>query len=115
MIISTTTNSSATRIFDIVDMPAVEFTAVELTSDGIQTAGASSVPVGIWNGGSVNVTGGTFWKVGGQSIVAGDLLASDANGFATKATSGQFALAVALTNSAPSSTAEIQIVHAGKV
>lgn len=115
MFIGTSTNLSPTRIFDIADMPAVEFTAVELTSGGIKPAGETSAPVGIWNGSDVNICGGTFWKVGGQSIVAGDLLSSDANGCAVKATSGNFVFAQAFENAAASSVAEVQIIRAGKM
>lgn len=118
MIIGSSTNSSATRLFKVADTLSGVFTAVELTENGVKTAGLSSIPVGILaefddETATVNVSGGTFWQVGGQSIVAGDLLASDDGGRATKATSGQFAFALALENASASSTAEIQIVNAG--
>lgn len=115
MIISGTTNLSPTRTFDFVDAEPEAFTAVELTANGVQTAGASSVPVGIYNGGDVNICGSTFWAVGGQSIAAGDLLSSDANGRAVTSTSGNFAFAMALENASASSVAQVQIIRAGKM
>ena len=115
MIISGTTNLSPTRTFDFVDAEPEAFTAVELTANGVQTAGASSVPVGIYNGGDVNICGGTFWAVGGTSICAGDLLSSDANGRAVAAASGNFAFAVALENASASGVAQVQIINGGFV
>lgn len=115
MFIGSTTNSSATRIFDIAEMPEVEFTAVELTGGGIKPAGENSIPVGIYNGSDVNVCGGTLWKVGGQSIVAGDFLASNENGLAVKATSGKYAFGIALTNASSSAVVEAQIINGGFV
>lgn len=115
MIISGTTNLSPTRTFDFVGGIPEVFTAVELTANGVQTAGASSIPVGIYNGGDVNICGSTFWAVGGQSIAAGDLLSSDANGRAVKATSGSFAFAQAFENASASSVAQVQIIRAGKM
>lgn len=117
MIISTTTNQSPTRIFSVVE-PCDAFTAVELTADGVKPAGASSIPIGIVTetddtSATVQMTGGGLWQVGSASILAGDFLSSD-NGLAVKATSGQFALAVALADASANSTAEVQIVHAGK-
>ena len=113
MFIGNSTNLSPTRFFDVAGGLSHAFTAVELTANGIQTAGASSIPVGIFNGSDVNIIGATYWQVGGQSIVAGDLLASDENGFAVKATSGKFAFGQALENASASSVAEVQIVRAG--
>lgn len=113
MYIGTSTNQSPTRTFDIVAPIPDEFTAVELTSDGIQTAGENSIPVGIFNGGDVNISGGTLWKVGGTSICAGDLLSSDGDGRATKSTSGKFAFAMALENASASGVAQVQIINGG--
>lgn len=113
MHIGITTNLSPTRFFDVAESIPKFFTAVELTANGIQTAGASSIPVGIFNGSDVNIIGATYWQVGGQSIVAGDLLASDENGLAIKATSGKFAFGQALENASASSVAEVQIIRAG--
>lgn len=115
MIISASTNLSPTRCFDVAESISGDFTAVELTSDGVKTAGASSIPVGIFNGSDVNIFGATYWQVGGQSISAGDLLASDGDGHAVKATSGKFAFGQALENASASSVVEIQIVRAGTV
>lgn len=115
MIISDTTNLSPTRTFDFVDRIPEAFTAVELTANGVKPANENSVPVGIYNGGDVNICGSTFWAVGGQSIAAGDLLSSDANGRAVTSTSGNFAFAMALENASASGVAQVQIIRAGKM
>ncbi len=115
MIISGIANLSPTRTFDFVDAEPEAFTAVELTANGVQTAGENSNPVGIYNGSDVNICGGTFWKVGSQSIAAGDLLSSAAPGFAVKATSGSFAFAQAFENASASGVAQVQIIRAGKM
>lgn len=51
MITSLTVNQSFTREFPVAEsLTGGAFTAVELTKNGVVTAGASSIPVGIWTG-----------------------------------------------------------------
>ena len=121
MFIGSTTNSSPTRLFDVADTLSGAFTAVTLTKDGLITANENSVPVGILTGdcdgdtATVQVTGGALWKAGGTSIVAGDFLSANENGLAVKATSGQFAFGIALTNASSSAVVETQIINGGFV
>lgn len=117
-------DNSPTREFTVAaDLTGGAFTAVELTADGVQTAGASSVPVGILLGAaelpidagesiSVQIEGGSLW-LAGESLAAGDFLAAGAGGTAVKAASGDFIFAQALGNANPNSTAPVQIIRGG--
>ena len=122
MITSLTVNQSFTREFPVAEsLTGGAFTAVELTKNGVVTAGASSIPVGIWTGNynpdgiTAQISGGSLWLVGNDSIAAGDFLTSGENGVAVKAKSGDFAFARALENASASSAVAIQIVNAGKI
>lgn len=118
MNISTMINDSPTREFDVGSLSGGAYTAVELTAGGLSIAGASSVPIGLLiedvvnDTASVQIEGGGYWLTG-ESIQAGDLLSSDANGKAVKSTSGKFIFAQAIGNAAASSAVEVQIVRAG--
>ena len=121
MFTSTTINQSATREFPVAEsLTGGAFTAISLTKDGVITAGASSVPVGLFtgiykpDGVTAQISGGSVWFVG-EDVEAGDFLTSGANGLAVKAQSGDFAFARALENASASSAVEIQIVNAGKI
>lgn len=122
MITSLTVNQSFTREFPVAEsLTGGAFTAISLTENGVVTAGASSIPVGIWTGFynhdgiTAQISGGSLWLVGNDSIAAGDFLTSGANGVAVKAQSGDFAFAMALENASASSAVEVQIVNAGKI
>lgn len=122
MNISTTVNQSFTREFPVAEsLTGGAFTAISLTKDGVVTAGASSIPVGIWtgiynpDGVTAQISGGSLWLVGNESIAAGDFLTSGENGVAVKAQAGDFAFARALENASASSAVAIQIVNAGKI
>lgn len=113
MIVTSTINLSPTHEFVAAQDLAGEFTAVGLIEDGVVTAGASALPIGILTGGqecsigddvTVQLLGECLWKVGGESICAGDLLTAD-DGLAVKAT--DFALGVALESARANS-----VVHA---
>lgn len=121
MFTSTTVNQSFTREFPVAEsLTGGAFTAISLTENGVVTAGASSIPVGIWtgfynpDGVTAQISGGGVWFVG-EDVKAGDFLTSGANGVAVKAQSGDFAFAMALENASASSAVEVQIVNAGKI
>lgn len=91
--------------------------AVSMSTDGIKPAADGDVPVGILiaetdddikqgDTVTVQVKDIGLWKVG-AAVVAGDLLAPDANGKAIKAASGNFVLAQAME----AATAADQIIH----
>lgn len=121
MIISSTINESPTREFSAAEsLTGGAFTAVSLTKDGLVTAGASSIPIGIWTGDfdpdgiTAQISGGTFWLVG-ENVEAGDFLTSGDGGVAFKAKSGDFAFARALENGSMSAAVPVQIVNGGFV
>lgn len=117
-------DDSPTKVFKTAaDLTGGAFTALELGGSGVNTAGASSVPIGLLIGeydlpipaGSevtAQISGGGLW-LAGESIAAGDLLAAGASGVATKATSGKFIFAKALENAKANQAAQVQIINAG--
>lgn len=122
MITSTTVNQSFTHEFPVAEsLTGGAFTAISLTENGVVTAGASSIPVGIWtglynsDGVTAQISGGSLWFVGNDSVTAGDFLTSGDGGVAVKAQSGDFAFARALENASANSAVAIQIVNAGKI
>lgn len=121
---STMIDESPTKVFTTAaDLTGGAFTAIELGGSGVNTAGASSVPIGLLIGeyelpipaGSevtAQIRGGGLW-LAGESIAAGDLLAAGTSGVAVKATSGEFIFAQSLTNAKPNQAAQVQIIRGG--
>ena len=115
-------DESYTREFPATDsLTGGMFTAVELTGDGVVTAGASSIPLGILledptddDTVTIQIDGGGLW-VSGEALTAGDLLAAGASGVAVKATSGKFIFAQALEDVPANTAAHVQIIRGGKV
>lgn len=117
-------DESPTKVFKTsAALTGGAFTAVTLGENGVATATASTIPIGILaaetelpqaSGEDVNVqiSGGSLWIVG-EAVKAGDLLASGANGKAVKATSGKFIFAQALTAAAANAAAEVLIIRGG--
>ena len=118
-------DDSPTRVFQTsASLTGGAFTAVELGENGVATAGATNMPIGILaaeselpigQGEDVNVVirGGAMWTAA-ESIKGGDMLASNANGKAVKATSGKFIFAQALGNANPDEAAHVLIIRGGK-
>ena len=122
MYIYNSVDNSPTRVFQTsAALTGGAFTAISLTENGVVTAGASSIPVGIWtglynsDGVTAQISGGSLWFVGNDSVTAGDFLTSGDGGVAVKAQSGDFAFARALENASANSAVAIQIVNAGKI
>nr|DAY82544.1 MAG TPA: capsid fiber protein [Caudoviricetes sp.] len=100
------------------------FTAVTVGKDGAETCTSATVPMGltlveaddpiaVGDDVSVLIKDCGVWKAG-ATFAAGDLLASDDNGCAVKATTGKFILAVALeAAAAEGQPVSVQIVKAG--
>lgn len=124
MFMGQTTNTSPTHVFQVATaLTGAAFTAVTLGENGLATAGASDVPIGILTaetelpqavGEDVNVQvkGGAKW-IAGEALKAGDLLAAGANGKAVKATSGKFIFAQALSAAAVDEAADVLIIRGG--
>ena len=118
-------DSSPTRAFTTADsLAGGAFTAVALTENGVVTAGASSIPIGIITAEydlpvqagediTAQVTGGSLLLVS-EAVKAGDQITVDAGGIGKKATSGKYVFAMALANGAASSAVPVQIIHGGK-
>lgn len=114
-------NESKTREFPATDsLTGGIFTAVELTGDGVVTAGASSIPLGILledpaddETVTIQIDGGGLW-LAGESLTAGDLLAAGDSGVAVKATSGKFIFAQALEDVPANTAGQVQIIRGGK-
>ena len=118
-------DSSPTRAFVTAEsLVGGAFTAVALTENGVVTAGASSIPIGILTAEhdlpiaagedvSVLVKDGGLWTVG-EAVKAGDFLAAGTDGKAFKTVSGKFIFAQALANGAASSAVPVQIIRGGK-
>lgn len=121
---STMVDDSPTKVFKTAaDLTGGAFTAVQLGGSGITTADASAVPIGLLIGEyelpipageevTAQIQGGGLW-LAGESIAAGDLLASGASGVAVKATTGKFIFAQALTDAKPNQAAQVQIIRGG--
>ena len=119
-------DNSPFRVFQVAqDLTGGAFTAVKLTSSGVQTCAAGDVPIGILSaqtqencavGDEVNVVanGGTLWLTS-EDIDAGDLLTTGANGLAKKAEAGNFVFAQALESGLANSAIKVLIVRAGKM
>lgn len=117
-------NDSPTMVFTTAEsLSGGAFTAVKIDSDGVVTAGASSVAVGLLTGENelpipegedvcVQVTGGGYF-LAAESISAGDLLTSGAGGKAVKATTGDFIFAQAMSGGASNAAIPVQIIKAG--
>lgn len=117
-------DDSPTKVFKTAaDLTGGAFTALELGGSGVNTAGASSVPIGLLIGeydlpipaGSsvtAQIRGGSLW-LAGESIAAGDFLAAGKSGVAVKATTGKFIFAQALENAKANQAAQVQIINAG--
>ena len=114
-------NESKTREFTVSDdLTSGIFTAVELTGDGVATAGESSIPLGILledptddDSVTIQIDGGGLW-LAGESLTAGDLLAAGESGVAVKATSGKFIFAQALEDVPANTAGQVQIIRGGK-
>ena len=114
-------NESKTREFTVSDdLTSGIFTAVELTGDGVATAGESSIPLGILledptddDSVTIQIDGGGLW-IAGESLTAGDLLAAGESGVAVKATSGKFIFAQALEDVPANTAGQVQIIRGGK-
>lgn len=118
-------DASPYRVFQTASsLSGGEFTAVELTATGVQTAGASSAVIGILPaetelpiaaGDDVNVLigGGGLWTTA-ESIQAGDALASGADGKAVKATSGKMIFARAMEGGKANQPIRVLITREGK-
>lgn len=117
-------DESALRVFKTAEDIAENLIAVELTPEGLKTAGASSTPLAIvtpynvdikaGDDVAVQVSGGGQW-LAGEEIKAGDLLAAGEAGKAVKATEGKYAFGQAVKNAAAGEAVEMIIVRAGKV
>ena len=117
-------NYSPTKVFKTADsLTGGAFTAVSLTENGIQTAGASAIPIGILTAENelpisandevtVQIMDGSIWQVG-ENVKAGDFLSAGDGGKAVKSTSGKFIFAQALENGAASSAIPVQIIRGG--
>ena len=121
--IGTIANESPVRSFKAAAAITGEFIAVKLGENGVQTAGAADVPIGILTPDNyaataagedvtVLVTGGGAWQVG-EEIKAGDFLSCGEGGKAVKATTGKFIFAQALENAKANQAAQVQIINAG--
>jgi len=118
-------DTSPFRVFQTAEsLSGGAFTAVELTANGVKTAGASSAVIGILTaetelpiaaGDDVNVLvcGGGLWTTG-ESIQAGDALTSGANGKAAKAASGKVIFARALESGKANQNVKVLITREGK-
>lgn len=118
-------DTSPFKIFQTAEsLSGGAFTAVELTANGVKTAGASSAVIGILTaetdmpiaaGDDVNVLvcGGGLWTTG-ESIQAGDALASGAVGKAVKAASGNIIFARALESGKANQNVKVLITREGK-
>lgn len=118
-------DTSPFRVFQTAEsLSGGAYTAVELTANGVKTAGASSAVIGILTaetdmpiaaGEDVNVLvcGGGLWTTG-ESIQAGDALASGAVGKAAKAASGKIIFARALENAKANQNVKVLITREGK-
>lgn len=109
------------------ELENAEFTAVKFDADGAITKAteAGEAALGLLPAEEGNKTAGEtvtvqikdigYWKTG-AAVAAGDLLATTAEGKAAKATSGQFALAIALEAAAAADAViKVQLVKAGYV
>lgn len=125
MLIGNVADSSPTKVFKTAaSIAGGAFTAVQLGENGVSAANASISPVGILAaeteapiaaGDDVNVviSGGCRWTAA-ESLKAGDMLASDDNGKAIKATSNKIIFAQALSAAIPDEAAEVLIIRGGK-
>lgn len=110
------------RVFTAADTINGAFLAVDLTSNGITTSGAGSVPVGLTAtetetvspGEDVNVLlhGCGLWHVG-ETISRGDLLTAGEGGKAKVAESGDFIFARAFEDGAVGEAIRVQIIRCG--
>lgn len=119
MFFTSSVNESPTREF-VAAQGLEALTAVELTAQGVSTAGSSSIPLGLVlndcakdDDVTIQLEGGGHWLVG-ESVAAGDFLSCGESGLAVKATSGNFIFAQALKGADANSAAQVQIVRAGK-
>ena len=124
MYLNSIIDQSPTRVFKVATaLTGGQFTVVKLGENGVATAGANDVPVGVLTaetelpqavGEDVNVQiVGSSMAYVGEAVKAGDLLAAGADGKLVKATSGKFIFARALENAAANVVAHIQILNAG--
>lgn len=125
MLIGNVADSSPTKVFKTAaSIAGGAFTAVNLNENGAVACNASLTPIGILTaeteapiaaGDDVNVviSGGCRW-IAAESLKAGDMLASDDNGKAVKATSGKVIFAQALSAAIPDEAAEVLIIRGGK-
>ena len=120
----TTINPSATIVAKAsAKIENGAFLAATLTKDGVAIAKANETPIGIFIAETETVEAGEDATIQvkdmgrgmtGAAVNAGDLLAADASGKLIKATSGAFALAVALeTATAADQVISIQISKPG--
>ena len=117
-------DTSPAKVFTTAEsLSGGAFTAVKIDSDGVVTAGASSVAVGLLTSENelpilenedvtVQISGGGYFLTA-ESIAAGDLLTSGAGGKAVKATTGDFIFAQAMSGGASGSAIPVQIIKAG--
>ena len=119
------TDCSPIRVFSAAaSITSGAFSAVALGENGVSTANASISPVGILTAETepliaqgedvaVQVSGGCLW-LSADSIKAGDMLSSDDNGKAVKATSNKIIFAQALEGALPGETCCSLIIRGGK-
>ena len=98
------------------------FHAVTLGANGVEVAGAGTIPIGILSGetepcaagedANVLLTGVGLWIVG-EDVSSGDLLAPAGGGVAVKAQEGDFVFARALEAARAGEAPHIQILNAG--
>ena len=125
MYINNMTDLSPTRVFTTSEaLTGGAFTAVTLGENGVKTAGANDIPIGILAaetelpqgaGEDVNVQicGGTLWTAG-EAVKAGDFLSAGEGGKAFKTGEGGYIFGQALENAAANNTVRALIIHGGK-
>lgn len=124
MLIGQTANTSPTHVFTVATaLTGGAFSLIALSENGVATAGAGEVPIGILTAETklpqavgedvACVVCGCCPLIVGAAVKAGDLLAAGANGVAVKATSGQYIFARALENAAAGEAVQVQIINAG--